>query len=63
MSLTPLTGMTFQTQVNGCMTATIMLIVIIITAKDFITHLMELDPKKRYTCEQALKHPWYVKYI
>jgi len=35
---------------------------IIIVAKDFITHLMELDPKKRYTCEQALKHPWYVRY-
>ncbi|XP_065909896.1 calcium/calmodulin-dependent protein kinase type 1-like [Dysidea avara] len=28
------------------------------SAKNFITHLMELDPKKRYNCEQALKHPW-----
>ncbi|XP_041378894.1 LOW QUALITY PROTEIN: calcium/calmodulin-dependent protein kinase type 1D-like [Gigantopelta aegis] len=28
------------------------------SAKDFISHLMELDPKKRYDCEQALTHPW-----
>ncbi len=28
------------------------------SAKDFIRHLMELDPKKRYTCEQAIRHPW-----
>ena len=61
MSLTLHIGMTFQNQVNGCMMVMIMLIVVII-AKDFITHLMELDPKKRYTCEQALKHPWYVGY-
>lgn len=27
-------------------------------AKDFIRHLMEKDPKKRFTCEQALQHPW-----
>jgi calcium/calmodulin-dependent protein kinase I len=28
------------------------------SAKDFIRHLMELDPKKRYTCRQAIDHPW-----
>ncbi|XP_053319250.1 calcium/calmodulin-dependent protein kinase type 1D isoform X2 [Spea bombifrons] len=28
------------------------------SAKDFIHHLMEKDPSKRYTCEQALRHPW-----
>ncbi|KAG7244657.1 hypothetical protein INR49_029676 [Caranx melampygus] len=28
------------------------------SAKDFICHLMEKDPLKRYTCEQALQHPW-----
>uniref|UniRef100_A0AAY4B8Y3 Protein kinase domain-containing protein n=1 Tax=Denticeps clupeoides TaxID=299321 RepID=A0AAY4B8Y3_9TELE len=28
------------------------------SAKDFIVHLMEKDPKIRYTCEQALQHPW-----
>uniref|UniRef100_A0A674P186 non-specific serine/threonine protein kinase n=1 Tax=Takifugu rubripes TaxID=31033 RepID=A0A674P186_TAKRU len=28
------------------------------SAKDFIVHLMEKDPNKRYTCEQALQHPW-----
>ncbi|XP_069621313.1 calcium/calmodulin-dependent protein kinase type 1D [Ranitomeya imitator] len=28
------------------------------SAKDFIGHLMEKDPSKRYTCEQALRHPW-----
>ncbi|CAM9347117.1 unnamed protein product [Bubo scandiacus] len=27
-------------------------------AKDFIQHLMEKDPSKRFTCEQALQHPW-----
>lgn len=30
----------------------------LLTAKDFICHLMEKDPLKRYTCEQALQHPW-----
>ncbi|KAK7916574.1 hypothetical protein WMY93_012335 [Mugilogobius chulae] len=29
-----------------------------IAAKDFICHMMEKDPLKRYTCEQALQHPW-----
>ncbi|NXF78217.1 KCC1D kinase, partial [Sclerurus mexicanus] len=28
------------------------------SAKDFIQHLMEKDPNKRFTCEQALQHPW-----
>ncbi|KAK3709228.1 hypothetical protein QZH41_015442 [Actinostola sp. cb2023] len=28
------------------------------SAKDFIRHLMEVDPKKRYTCKQAQGHPW-----
>ncbi|XP_061840876.1 calcium/calmodulin-dependent protein kinase type 1 isoform X3 [Nerophis lumbriciformis] len=28
------------------------------SAKDFIVHLMEKDPGVRYTCEQALQHPW-----
>ncbi|KAA0192941.1 KCC1D [Fasciolopsis buskii] len=28
------------------------------SAKDFIRLLMERDPKKRYSCTQALQHPW-----
>ncbi|XP_039617220.1 calcium/calmodulin-dependent protein kinase type 1D [Polypterus senegalus] len=28
------------------------------SAKDFISRLMEKDPTRRYTCEQALRHPW-----
>ncbi|XP_078455032.1 calcium/calmodulin-dependent protein kinase type 1D-like [Lampetra fluviatilis] len=28
------------------------------SAKDFIHHLMEKEPSKRYTCKQALQHPW-----
>ncbi len=27
-------------------------------AKDFIRHLMCVDPQKRLTCEEALDHPW-----
>ncbi|KAL7988231.1 hypothetical protein Chor_007150 [Crotalus horridus] len=27
------------------------------SAKDFIRHLLERDPEKRFTCEQALQHP------
>ncbi|KDO31983.1 CAMK protein kinase [Saprolegnia parasitica CBS 223.65] len=27
-------------------------------AKDLIAHLLELDPKRRYTAAQALAHPW-----
>ena len=28
------------------------------SAKDFISHLICVDPEKRYTCKQALGHPW-----
>jgi calcium/calmodulin-dependent protein kinase I len=28
------------------------------SAKDFISHLMEKSPIKRYTCEECLDHPW-----
>ncbi|KAM7178536.1 calcium/calmodulin-dependent protein kinase type 1D [Macrochelys suwanniensis] len=28
------------------------------SAKHFIRNLMEKDPNKRYTCEQAARHPW-----
>ncbi|XP_069800550.1 calcium/calmodulin-dependent protein kinase type 1G isoform X2 [Dendropsophus ebraccatus] len=28
------------------------------SAKDFISCLLEKDPKKRYNCESALTHPW-----
>ena len=28
------------------------------TAKDLIDHLLVLDPKKRYTCSEALNHKW-----
>ncbi|KAK5849106.1 hypothetical protein PBY51_008774 [Eleginops maclovinus] len=28
------------------------------SAKDFIGSLMEKDPDKRFTCDQALRHPW-----
>ncbi|XP_074833634.1 calcium/calmodulin-dependent protein kinase type 1G isoform X2 [Carettochelys insculpta] len=28
------------------------------SAKDFICHLLEKDPNKRFTCEKALRHPW-----
>eukprot|EP00299_Pterocystis_sp_00344_P006014 c17769_g1_i1.p1 GENE.c17769_g1_i1~~c17769_g1_i1.p1 ORF type:complete len:498 (-),score=100.37 c17769_g1_i1:53-1546(-) len=28
-------------------------------AKDLIKHLLELDPEKRYTAQQALEHPWF----
>jgi calcium/calmodulin-dependent protein kinase I len=28
------------------------------SAKEFITHLLQIDPSKRYSCEQALAHPW-----
>ena len=31
------------------------------SAKDFIRQLMELDPKKRNTCQQAIDHPWCVQ--
>lgn len=28
------------------------------SAKDFISHLICVNPTKRYTCKQALGHPW-----
>lgn len=28
------------------------------SAKDFIQHLMCVNVEKRYTCKQALAHPW-----
>ncbi|XP_053561307.1 caM kinase-like vesicle-associated protein [Bombina bombina] len=28
------------------------------SAKDFISCMLEKDPKMRYNCEKALKHPW-----
>lgn len=28
------------------------------SAKDFIRHLICVDPEKRYTCAGALEHPW-----
>lgn len=27
-------------------------------AKDLVRNLLEVDPKKRYTAEQVLQHPW-----
>lgn len=32
------------------------------TAKDFIGNMMEKNPKKRFTTDQALKHPWLVSH-
>lgn len=34
----------------------------VFAAKDFIVHLMEKDPSTRYTCDQALQHPWYLSH-
>ncbi|KAI5614850.1 calcium/calmodulin-dependent protein kinase 1Db isoform long [Silurus asotus] len=28
------------------------------SAKDFISNLMQKDPEKRFTCDEALRHPW-----
>lgn len=30
------------------------------SAKDFISRLICVDPEKRYSCKEALAHPWYV---
>ncbi|XP_064156095.1 calcium/calmodulin-dependent protein kinase IGb isoform X1 [Anguilla rostrata] len=30
------------------------------SAKDFIRNMLEKNPKKRYTCEQAIRHPWII---
>ncbi|KAL7467088.1 hypothetical protein ACHAXS_007356 [Conticribra weissflogii] len=32
-----------------------------VSAKDFVARLLQKDPKKRLTAEQALMHPWIVK--
>ncbi|KAJ3370986.1 hypothetical protein GGF31_003716 [Allomyces arbusculus] len=32
------------------------------TAKDFIRHLLKLDPNERLTARQALEHPWLAPY-
>jgi serine/threonine protein kinase len=31
-------------------------------AKDLISHLLEKDIKKRYTCSQALDHAWFTQH-
>lgn len=28
------------------------------SAKDLLSHLLDIDPKRRYTAEQAMEHPW-----
>ena len=28
------------------------------SAKDLLAHLLDVDPRKRYTAEQAFNHPW-----
>ncbi|XP_051964689.1 calcium/calmodulin-dependent protein kinase type 1B isoform X1 [Xyrauchen texanus] len=28
------------------------------SVKDFIVHLLQKDPEKRFNCDQALQHPW-----
>ena len=33
---------------------------LLLTAKDFIRHLMCKNPKQRFTCKQSLAYPWYV---
>ncbi len=37
------------------------LLILVIAAKDFISKLLVLDPKKRLTTEQCLNHPWLKK--
>ncbi len=31
-------------------------------AKDLITCLLTVDIRKRYTCQQAMNHPWFKKW-
>lgn len=42
-----------------CVTFVIVWLFSFLTAKDFISCLMEKDPAKRFTCEQASRHPWW----
>ena len=30
-----------------------------LVAKDLVSRLMEPDPDRRFTCKEALVHPWY----
>lgn len=32
-------------------------------AKDAVSHLLEINPKKRYTIDQFLSHPWLNKWV
>ena len=34
-----------------------------IEAMDFIHRMLQMDPRKRMTVEQALNHPWIVKHV
>lgn len=43
---------------SGCNKNVVFYEIFWFTAKDFICHLMEKEPSKRYTCDQALQHPW-----
>lgn len=47
-------GITFQIKVLNFK--------LIILAKDFIRHLLVLDPRARYTAQQALNHPFITQY-
>ena len=33
-----------------------------IEAKDFVRRLMNVNPSKRLTVEEAMKHPWIIRY-
>lgn len=37
-------------------------VLLFLPAKDFISSLMEKDPSKRFTCDQALRHPWWERH-
>eukprot|EP00300_Choanocystis_sp_HF-7_P012473 c17904_g1_i1.p1 GENE.c17904_g1_i1~~c17904_g1_i1.p1 ORF type:complete len:140 (+),score=40.37 c17904_g1_i1:3-422(+) len=32
-------------------------------AKDLVGHLLEKDPEKRYTAQEALEHPWFADIV